>query len=99
MSRSKDKLPCEIVFHPSWWNRHAGIVFDEDFFYDPRRRVEDERKMERVLYERFGRWGLGADRDRDLPQIVAERVKASGDPYRTGICCINIDDSVSIGSK
>lgn len=71
MSRSKDKLPCEIVFHPSWWNRHAGIVFDEDFFYDPRRRVEDERKMERVLYERFGRWGLGADRDRDLPQIGA----------------------------
>ena len=64
-------LPVEIVFHPSWWHRHAGIDFDRDFFYDPRRRVEDERKMEQLLYERFGQWGLGADRDRDLPQIGA----------------------------
>jgi hypothetical protein len=59
-------LPVEVVFHPSWWHRHAGISFDRDFFYDPRRRVEDERKMERVLYERFGDLGLGEDRDRDL---------------------------------
>jgi hypothetical protein len=57
------------VFHPSWWHKHAGIVFDEDFFYNPRRRVEDERKMERVLYERFGDLGLGEDRDRDLPVV------------------------------
>ena len=27
--------------------------------------------MEAVLYERFGRWGLGADRDRTLPIIGA----------------------------
>jgi hypothetical protein len=62
-------LPVDIVFHPSWWHKHAGISFDEDFFYDPRRRVDDERKMERVLYERFGDLGLGEDRDRDLPVI------------------------------
>jgi len=62
-------LPVEIVFHPSWWHRHAGISFDEDFFYHPARRVEDERKMERVLYERFGDLGLGEDRDRDLAVI------------------------------
>ena len=64
-------LPVEIVFHPSWWHRHAGICFDRDFFYDPRRRVADERQMEQVLYDRFGQWGLGADRDKDLPQIGA----------------------------
>lgn len=62
-------LPVEVVFHPSWWHRHAGIEFDPDFFYDPRRRVEDERKMERVLYERFGDLGLGEDRDCDLAVI------------------------------
>ena len=43
------KLPVDIVFHPSWWNKNAGISFDESFFYDPRRRVEDERLMEQVL--------------------------------------------------
>jgi len=62
-------LPVEVVFHPSWWHRHAGIDFDEGFFYDPRRRVEDERRMEQVLYERFGDLGLGEDRDVDLPVV------------------------------
>jgi len=66
-----DPLPVEIVFHPSWWNRHAGITFDEDFFYHPARRVETERRMERILYDRFGDLGLGGDRDRDLPVIGA----------------------------
>src|SRR5674476_1534932 len=56
-------LPVEVVFHPSWWHKHGRIDFDEDFFWDPRRRVEDERRMERVLYERFGDLGLGEDRD------------------------------------
>jgi len=66
-----DPLPVEIVFHPSWWNRQAGITFDEDFFYHPSRRVEAERRMERILYERFGDLDLGEDRDRDCPVIGA----------------------------
>ncbi|MFO7616987.1 MAG: hypothetical protein R6V75_07025 [Bacteroidales bacterium] len=64
-------LPVDIVFHPSWWYHHAGITFDEDFFYHPRKRVESERKMEEVLYERFGEHGLGADRHLDQPVIGA----------------------------
>jgi hypothetical protein len=64
-------LPVEVVFHPSWWHRHAGISFHEDFFYDPTERVEAERRMERVLYERFGDLGLGEDRDHDLPVVGA----------------------------
>ena len=62
-------LPVEVVFHPSWWHKHAGVDFDEGFFYDPRRRVQDERRMEQVLHERFGDLGLGEDRDRDLPVL------------------------------
>ena len=62
-------LPVDIVLHPSWWHRHAGITFDEDFFFHPARRVEVERRMETVLYERWGRYGLGENRDRDLPQV------------------------------
>jgi len=66
-----DMLPVEIVLHPSWWHAQAGITFDEDFFYHPDKRVASERRMETVLYERFGRHGLGADRERDLPIIGA----------------------------
>lgn len=62
-------LPVEVVFHPSWWHKQAGIGFDEDFFYHPARRVEAERAMERVLHERFGDLGLGTDHDRDLPAV------------------------------
>lgn len=66
-----DTLPVDTVLHPSWWHAHAGISFDEDFFYHPAKRVESERRMEAVLHERFGRYGLGADHNRDLPMIGA----------------------------
>ena len=69
-------LPVEIVFHPSWWNKHTGITFDEDFFNHPARRVEDERRMEKELYECFGEFGLGADKDKNLPQIGAVHLAA-----------------------
>jgi hypothetical protein len=52
-------LPVDIVLHPSWWFRKEGITFDEDFFFHPARRVEVERKMERILYERWGQFGQG----------------------------------------
>jgi hypothetical protein len=66
-----EPLPVDVVLHPSWWHANAGIDFDEDFFYHPAKRVESERHMEAVLHERFGAYGLGADRDRDLPIIGA----------------------------
>ena len=69
-------LPVDIIFHPSWWNKHTGITFDEDFFYHPIRRVEDERRMEKELYERFGEFGLGRDKDTNLPQIGAVHLAA-----------------------
>ena len=69
-------LPVDIVFHPSWWNKHTGITFDEDFFYHPVRRVEDERRMEKELNERFGEFGLGVDKDKNLPQIGAVHLAA-----------------------
>ena len=64
-------LPVDIVFHPSWWNKHARISFDEDFYYHPFRRVEAEAQMEKELYDRFGQYGLGSDRGKDLPVIGA----------------------------
>ena len=57
--RSNCFLPVEVVFHASWWHRHYGLQFDEGFFFDPDRRVEDERRMRVALSERFGDLGLG----------------------------------------
>ena len=64
-----DILPVDIVFHPSWWHNNAGITFDEDFYYHPLKRVEAEKQMEHELYERFGRFGLGKDRNKNSPVI------------------------------
>ena len=69
-------LPVDIVLAPDWWFHHEGIAFDEDFFFHPARRVEVERQMERALYERWGRFGLGQDRDADRPVVGAVHLAA-----------------------
>jgi hypothetical protein len=69
-------LPVEIVLAPDWWHAHAGIDFDQDFFFHPRRRVEAERKMEQVVYERWGQFGQGGDRDRNVPLLGAVHLAA-----------------------
>lgn len=55
----KSFLPVEVVFHPSWWNKHYGLTFDKAFFFDPAKRVESERVMRAALHARFGDLGLG----------------------------------------
>ncbi len=69
-------LPVDIVLAPSWWYKNAGITFDEDFFYHPVRRVEAERQMEKILYERWGKYGLGKNRFDDRPEVGAVHLAA-----------------------
>ncbi|MHC4617735.1 MAG: uroporphyrinogen decarboxylase family protein [Planctomycetota bacterium] len=69
-------LPVDVVLAPAWWFHNEGMTFDEDFFYDPVRRVEAERKMEEALYERWGEYGPGEDRDRELPVVGAVHLAA-----------------------
>ena len=69
-------LPVDIVLHPSWWFKNEEIAFDEDFFYNPVRRVEVERKMEKVLHKRWGQFGFGANKDKDLPVVGAIHLAA-----------------------
>jgi hypothetical protein len=70
------RFPAEVVFHPSWWFRHAGITFDVDFFFHPARRVEVEQQMEKVLHERFGHLGLGRAHGEALPVVGAVHLAA-----------------------
>ena len=70
-------LPVELVFSPAWWNKQTGITFDRDFFFHPARRVEDERKMEQHLYEKWGHYGLGLNHGVNRPEIGAVHL-ASG---------------------
>jgi len=69
-------LPTEIVLAPEWWNKTEHIVFDRDFFFHPLKRVEEERHMEKVLYDRWGQYGLGQDKDQLRPEVGAVHLAA-----------------------
>ena len=49
----------DITFHPSWWNKYAGIEFDEKFWFNTDYRLEADTHMRRVLYEYFADYGIG----------------------------------------
>ncbi len=70
-------LPVELVFNPNWWHHTAGIDFDETFYFDPQRRIENDVIMRRVLYERFGELGMG-DPDPQPRPIIGSLHVAGG---------------------
>lgn len=72
----KPLLPADIVLAPAWWFKNEGITFDEDFFYHPEKRVEAEKKMEKALYQRWGNFGLGENKDKYLPVVGAVHLAA-----------------------
>ena len=69
-------LPVDIVLAPEWWHKNEGICFDPDFFFHPLKRVEAEQQMEKVLYERWGNYGLGSHREEVRPEIGAVHLAA-----------------------
>ena len=69
-------LPVDIVLAPEWWNKNEKITFDRDFFFHPLRRIEDEQKMEKILYERWGSYGMGSGRKEKKPEIGAVHLAA-----------------------
>jgi hypothetical protein len=70
-------LPADVIFHPNWWNKNYGLTFDRDFFYDPTRRVNQEKQMRKLLYERFGDLGLGCQNAPRRP-IIGPVILGSG---------------------
>ncbi len=50
----RTRIPVNVIFSPSWWNHHYGISFEESFYLDPRRRIEDDVTMRKALWDRFG---------------------------------------------
>jgi hypothetical protein len=54
------RIPVLINFMPSWWYHNCGIDFGESFFHDPDYRIRSIMDMERFLFERYGRLGIGS---------------------------------------
>ena len=70
-----------------------SLFFDPDFFFHPSRRVEEEQKMERILYERWGKYGLGLHKDSQRPEIGAVHLAAGFALSEMLGCSINYTES------
>jgi uroporphyrinogen-III decarboxylase len=71
---AREFLPVELVFNPNWWHRTAGISFDRTFYLDSQSRIDNDVKMRRVLYERYGQMGLGEAAPQPRPIIGSAHV-------------------------
>lgn len=63
-------IPLGVGFYPDWWNKHYGIAYDREYYFDPEKRVEARLEMDKRLYERFGDVGLGDPDPQPKPLIT-----------------------------
>jgi uroporphyrinogen-III decarboxylase len=68
-SPREEFLPFELVFNPNWWHQTASISFEQAFYLDPQTCIQNDVRMRRVLYERYGELGLGEAEPQPRPAI------------------------------
>jgi hypothetical protein len=73
-SVSRPFLPVEVVFNPNWWYHTAEIEFTQPFYMDSQQRIENDVCMRRVLYEKFGQFGLGEPDPQPRPIVGSMHV-------------------------
>jgi len=66
----KKHIPLGVGFYPDWFNKHYGISFGKEYYFDPEVRIQARMEMERKLYERFGDVGLGNPNPEPKPLIT-----------------------------
>lgn len=69
-------IPYDITFHPKWWNKHVGICFSQEFFDDPKYRIDCDIKMRKALYDRFGEFGIGEKDPKARPLLGTDYLAA-----------------------
>lgn len=102
-------MKTDVTFHPSWWYKNAGIHFSYEFFNDPEYRIDCDVKMRKVLYDRFGKYGLGEKNPAKRPLIGSDLIAAGylhseifgceikyQDDNSPQVVCLELEDSTSI---
>ncbi|MCD6323105.1 MAG: hypothetical protein J7L77_08785 [Clostridiales bacterium] len=86
-------LPVEVVFTPNWWHKNLGIKFDRSFFFDSKRRIEEELKMRNYLYERFHLGEIGDAEKKERPVAGPVHLTAGFIIPQMFGCQVNFHDS------
>ncbi|MCF7945032.1 MAG: hypothetical protein K9L75_05815 [Spirochaetia bacterium] len=79
-------MEYDITFHPSWWNAQGKVDFSRNFFFDETVRLEYDREMRRLLFDKFGTWGLG-EKNPEYRPILGSDLIASGFLYSEILGC------------
>ena len=66
----KEHIPLGVGFYPDWFNKHYGISFGKEYYFDPEVRIKTRMEIEKRLYERFGDVGLGNPDPQPKPLIT-----------------------------
>ena len=69
-------MKYDITFHPSWWHKNAGVDFTQNFFDDPEYRMDCDVRMRRVLFEKFGEYGIGEEHPEKRPLLGTDLLAA-----------------------
>ncbi len=102
----------EICFHPSWWHAAAKIDFSRRFWDDPEYRIQADIQMRKVLFEKFGQYGLGTENPQPRPLLGSDqtacgflfsemlgcevRYEPDNSPQ---VICANLDDDACFSLK
>ncbi len=103
-------LRYNICFHPGWWHKTCGTDFSRRFWEDSAYRMDADREMRRVLYQKFGEYGLG-EKDLAPRPLVGSDLTACGfifsemlgceviyDPANAPqVICAGLDDDAAFG--
>jgi uroporphyrinogen-III decarboxylase len=68
--QQRKHIPLGVGLYSDWWYINYGIPFDKKYYFDPETRVEAQREMSKILYERFGDVGLGDPNPAPKPLIT-----------------------------
>ena len=66
----EEHIPLGVGFYPDWWNKHYGISYDRNYYFDPETRIAARLEMDKRLHERFGDVGLGDPDPKPKPFIT-----------------------------
>ncbi len=66
----KKHIPLGVGFYPDWFNKHYGISFGKEYYFDPEARIQARMEIEKRLHERFGDAGLGNPNPEPKPLIT-----------------------------
>ena len=74
MKAAKPPVTVSLNFSPSFYHKHLGINYGEEYYFDPRYRAGVECAENRFLYEILGRYGVGDPHPTPSPSLFIQPI-------------------------